>query len=182
MGHLLERRPRTAHRHDDPVDAGPVHNLRLAHVLGIVAIDRRQGHDRLDPLAGDELTQGVRLLPGSAEQPARHDHAESLRPRVADATRRPRRTRAARPRPGSRRGAAGTCVRESSTPCGADSSRLRPSWQPQHRPAHASGRRLHVFGEPPRIAQGRAVAEADQLRLQLDQPAGRIGDSRPGPG
>ena len=111
----VARRP--AHRHDDPVDARPVHDLRLADVLGIVAVDRREGDDRLDPLACDECRAarpGVCQAP--PDQPPRHDHAERLAPRLPQRTRPPRADRATRTRRRSQRAAAESCFAGSSLP------------------------------------------------------------------
>ena len=73
LGHLLEGRPRPAHRHNDPAHSRLVDDLGLTDILGIVAIDRRQRHDRLDPLTGDDRPQRLRTLPGSTNQTAGDD-------------------------------------------------------------------------------------------------------------
>jgi len=39
--HLLDRRLRPVHRHEEPVNSRLGHDFRLADILGIVAIDRR---------------------------------------------------------------------------------------------------------------------------------------------
>ena len=78
LRHLLQRRPRPAHRHDDPPRAGPTHHLLLVHILGIVAIDGRQRDDRLDPLPPDDPPQGPRPLPCPPDQSPLLDHTNSL--------------------------------------------------------------------------------------------------------
>ena len=65
LSHLLEGRPRPAHRHNQPVHSRLTDDFGLSDVLGIVAIDRRQRHDRLDPLTGNDRPQRLRTLPGS---------------------------------------------------------------------------------------------------------------------
>jgi hypothetical protein len=50
----------------------------LLHVLRIVAIDRRQRDDGLDPLARDDRPQCLWILPGSAHQSAGLDHENAL--------------------------------------------------------------------------------------------------------
>ena len=78
LRHLLQRRPRPAHRHDDPPRAGPTHHLPLVHVLGIVAVDGRQRDDRLDPFPPEEPPQGPRPLPGPTDQAPLLDHMNPL--------------------------------------------------------------------------------------------------------
>ncbi len=68
-GHLLQRRARSAHRYDDPLDARSAHHSRLADILGIVAIDRRERDNRPDPLSSNDPAQGPGALPGPSQKP-----------------------------------------------------------------------------------------------------------------
>jgi hypothetical protein len=54
QAHLFNRRLRTSHRDQDPIDAGCRHNLCLREIFAIVAIDGREREDRLDPLPGND--------------------------------------------------------------------------------------------------------------------------------
>lgn len=78
FGHLLESRPRPAHRHDDPVDARLLHHARLGDIFRIVGIDRREGDDRFDLLPRDQPAERPGLLPGPTHEPSGHDHAHPL--------------------------------------------------------------------------------------------------------
>jgi hypothetical protein len=88
LGHLLERRPRPAHRHDHPRDPRVADHPRLADVLGIVAIDRRQGDDRPDLLPGDDPAQGPGPLPRPPQQPTRRHDGHALLDRLVPGRRR----------------------------------------------------------------------------------------------
>ena len=74
LGHLLEGRSRPAHRHNKPAHSGFFDDFGLPNVLGIVAIDRCQRHDRLDPLTGNDRPQRLRSLPGSPYQTTGDDN------------------------------------------------------------------------------------------------------------
>lgn len=78
LGHLGQGRPRAAHRHEDPVDSRLAHDSRLGDVLRIVAIDRRQGDDRADPLAREDPPERTRTLPGPAHEPPGIDDGHPL--------------------------------------------------------------------------------------------------------
>jgi hypothetical protein len=75
LSHLFEGGRRPAHLYEEPAYPQFRYDLRLTDVLGIVAIDRRQRHDRLDPLTGDDRPQSVRSLPSSANQTAGDDNS-----------------------------------------------------------------------------------------------------------
>ncbi len=77
-GHLVQGRARPAHRHNDPAHSRLGNDPRLSDILRIVAIDRRQGHDRSDLKAGDELAQSRGILPGCPNQPAGLDHVDTF--------------------------------------------------------------------------------------------------------
>jgi hypothetical protein len=50
-GQLLDCAAGSFHRHNQPVHTRFVDDFRLFDVFGVVAIDRRQRDDRLDPLS-----------------------------------------------------------------------------------------------------------------------------------
>jgi hypothetical protein len=74
LGHLLQGRPRPAHRHNKPAHSRFIDDFGLSNVLGIVAIDRRQCHDRFNPLTGNDRPQRLRTLPGSAYETTGDDN------------------------------------------------------------------------------------------------------------
>ena len=62
LDHLVERCSRPAHRHKQPVHTCVGNHFRLADVLRVIAVDRCQRHDRLDPLTAEDRAQcGWRL-------------------------------------------------------------------------------------------------------------------------
>jgi hypothetical protein len=56
LGHLLDCPARSFHRHDEPVHTRFPDDFRLLEIFGIVAVNRRERDDRLDPLPCNQLS------------------------------------------------------------------------------------------------------------------------------
>jgi hypothetical protein len=74
LGHLFKARPRAAHRHNNPTHSGLIDDFGLSDILGIITINCRQRHDRLDPLAGNDRPQRLRTLPRSSNETTGDDN------------------------------------------------------------------------------------------------------------